>query len=349
MYYATQELWTWWLALYLFFGGLGAATVAVSALTDLHFRQHKLLVIWGCLSGFVMLGAGSSMLFIHLLHHAAVINVMTPMALIRKPDAWIAWGTQFITWMMFWSVLYALPYLRERPAFLAIPVVGRLLQSGPVRWLSAFALRFHRWVGWLSVINGVGTVVYTGLLLQSFPAVALWHNPGVPVLFTLSAFSTALAYLLLVLYLAIRDPADRPIQVFYERTDVIVIAAEIVVIFSFFQYMLHGSESARQSSQLLWHNYGWVIGFVLLGLIVPLMIELKAVTRGWKGHGAMVAAAFLVLSGGYLLRHYFMEAGVYERPFPPHGYSAYHQVQGPLDRAPILVPIQNRQVWTADR
>jgi len=346
MYYATQEIWTWWLAAYLFLGGLGAAAVTVSILTDLYFKSHKLRVIWGCLGGFIMLGAGSSMLFLHLLHHVAVIHVMNPLILLRKPDAWIAWGTQFITWMMVWSLLYALPYLREMPLFARMPLVGKVLQWSPVTWLSGIVVKFRRVVGWLAVINGVGTVVYTGLLLQSFPAVALWHNPGVPVLFTLSAFSTALAFLLLVLYLVVKDPADRPLQVFYERTDVIVIAAEVVVIFAFFQYTLHGSESARQSSQLLWTNYGWVVGFVLLGLIVPLLIELKAVTRGWRGHGPMVTAALLILSGGYLLRFYFMEAGVYERPYPPHGYSAYRQIQGPTDRAPVLTAIENLQVVT---
>lgn len=30
MTYATQEMWTWWLAIYLYFGGLGAATLAVT-------------------------------------------------------------------------------------------------------------------------------------------------------------------------------------------------------------------------------------------------------------------------------------------------------------------------------
>jgi formate-dependent nitrite reductase membrane component NrfD len=58
----------------------------------------------------------------------------------------------------------------------------------------------------------MGTVFYTGLLLQSFPAVALWHNPGVPLLFIVSAFSTAMAFLLLVLYLAVKREEDHGLR-----------------------------------------------------------------------------------------------------------------------------------------
>lgn len=349
MYYATQDIWTWWLAIYLFFGGMGAASVSVTCLTDMYLKPHRELVLWGNLSGFVMLSLGSSLLFIHLLHHTAVINVLNPMVLLRKPDAWIAWGTQFITWMMIWSLVYSLPYLRQTKLFMEMPLVGKILDWGPVIWLANLASRFHKPIGWLATINGVGTVVYTGLLLQSFPAVALWHNPGVPVLFTISGFSTSLAFLLLILVLVIRDEAaTHEIKIFYERADVILIAAELVVIFSFFQYMKQGSESARHSATLLWTNMGWLVGFLIFGLLVPLLIELKGVVKGWRGHGAIAVAASLVLCGGYLLRYYMLEAGVYERPYPPHGYSSYRDPpSGAADRTTVLVPIENRQVLTA--
>jgi formate-dependent nitrite reductase membrane component NrfD len=350
MYYATQDIWTWWIAVYLFFGGMGAAAVAVSCLTDMYLKPHKQLVLWGNLSGFLMLGVGSSLLFFHLLHHVAVIDALNPLVLLRKPDAWIAWGTQFIMWMMVWSLVYSLPYMRDTDFFNRMPLVGKLLQWKPVVTLSELIRKFHRPIGWLATINGVGTVVYTGLLLQSFPAVALWHNPGVPVLFTVSGFSTALAFLLLVQYWVIREDTElHSVRVFYERTDVILIAAELVLIFVFFNYTLQGSESARHSARLLWSNTGWIVGFVLLGLIVPLLIELKGVLKGWSGRAALSMAAVLVLSGGYLLRHYFLYAGVYERPYPPHGYSAHRDLpEAPGDRRTIMVPLENRQVVTRD-
>jgi formate-dependent nitrite reductase membrane component NrfD len=88
-----------------------------------------------------------------------------------------------------------------------------------------------------------------------------------------------------------------------------------VILFSFFNYTLSGSESGYRSAQLLWGDWGWLIGFIGFGLLVPFMIELKGVTKGWRGRFPTVAAAVLVLMGGYLLRHYFMYAGVYAYPW----------------------------------
>ncbi len=315
MSFYTQDIWTWWLALYLYFGGMGAAVLVVAFLTDMYMKQHKELVIWGAISGVVMLSLGSLMLFIHLLDHLAVIHVLNPFVLFLNPSAWIAWGTQFIVWMMVWGVLYTLPYLVESPFFNRLPLVKSILQWGLVKKIADLCLRFHKLLGWLATVNGIGTAVYTGLLLQSFPAVALWHNPGVPLLFTVSAFSTALAFLLLVLNLAIKRDEDHHIRVFYERTDLMLIAAELVIIFSFFQYMRGGSESAMHSAELLWNDFGWLIGFIGFGLIVPFILELKGVLKGWASSIPIVTASVLVLMGGYLLRHYFMYAGVYAYPW----------------------------------
>lgn len=314
MFYSTQHIWTWWIAVYLFLGGLGGAAVVISILTNMYYKPHKQLVLWGNIGACVMLSLGSLMLFLHLLHYMAVINVLNPMVLFKKPDAWISWGTQFIIWMMVWSMVYTLPYMLETPFWKEMPIVGFFLKM--FKWLGDLSLKFHGFIGWLAVINAIGTVFYTGLLLQSFPAVPLWHNPGVPILFIVSAFSTALAFLLLVLHVVLNREEDHPLKVFYERTDVILIAIEIMIIFVFFHYTTYGLEAARYTAKLLWEDKLWIIGFLGFGLLVPFLIELRGITKGWESSGPVVLAAILVLGGGYLLRHYFMYAGVYERPYP---------------------------------
>ncbi len=311
----TQDVWTWWIAIYLYFGGLGAATLAVTFLTDMYMKPHRDLVLWGAFSGVVLLALGSLMLFSHLLDHRAVLHVLNPMVLINKPDAWIAWGTQFIIWMMFWGVLYALPYMYLSSFFDKVPVVNWLLERPLVNKIAQLSSKYRKMVGWLATVNGVGVAVYTGLLLQSFPAVALWHNPGVPLLFTVSAFSTAMAFLLLLMYLVIKQPDDQRIRHFYERVDLILISAELVILFSFFHYMQAGNESAMHSAKMLWSDMGWLIGFIGFGLIVPFFLELRGVLKGWSSHLPIVTASVLVLIGGYLLRHYFMYSGVYAYPW----------------------------------
>jgi len=44
MTFATQHIWTWWIAVYLYLGGLGAATLVVTFLTDMSNRT----AIWYC-------------------------------------------------------------------------------------------------------------------------------------------------------------------------------------------------------------------------------------------------------------------------------------------------------------
>jgi len=85
MTYTTQSLWTWWIAMYLFFGGLGAATLSISFLTDMYCRPHRKLVLWGALSGVVMLALSSAVLFGHLLHHTAVITCSTRWCCFTSP------------------------------------------------------------------------------------------------------------------------------------------------------------------------------------------------------------------------------------------------------------------------
>jgi len=314
--YVTQDWWTWWFAIYLFFGGMGAAVMAVAFLTDMYLKRHPNLVIWGMISSIVMLSLGSGMLFLHLLDHVAVINVLNPMVLLKKPDAWIAWGTQFITWMMIWGVLYPLPYLVKSDFFLKIPIVGGILRSSLIGKVVAICERYHKVLGWLAAINGIGVAVYTGLLIQSFPAVPLWHNPGVPVLFTISAFSTAMAFLLIMLNVFFKESERDIVHIFYERIDLILIAAELVVIFSFYQYLQVGERSAASTSfALLFNDFGWLVGFIGFGLIVPFLLELKGVLKGWPSHMPIIMASILVMMGGYLLRHYFMYAGVYVQPW----------------------------------
>ena len=50
-------------------------------------------------------------------------------------------------------------------------------------------------------------------------------------------------------------------------------------------------------------------------LLVPFLLELKGVIKGWSGRYPSVIAVMLVLMGGYMLRHYFMYAGVYSYPW----------------------------------
>jgi len=95
----------------------------------------------------------------------------------------------------------------------------------------------------------------------------------------------------------------------------VLISSELVILFSFYFYLKRGSESAIRSWELLFTDFGWLIGFIGFGLIVPFFLELRGVVKGWTSHVPIITASVLVLMGGYLLRHYFMYAGIYAYPW----------------------------------
>ena len=305
--FATQERWLTLVIAYLFLGGLGAALIAISTFTDRYFRPSPALTRWGIYSGVVFLGVGSLLLLFHLLHPVRAWEVLLPWNPLLHPTSWIAWGTQFIIWSMVFAMLYAWPRVHEGWTTRLFARVG--VMSWLARWCERFATPF----AWLAILNALATVVYTGLLLRSFPAVALWHNPLVPALFTVSALSTGLAYLLLVQYAVLREHG--PIARVYERLDVLLIIVEMVLVGLLLFAVLPASASGRASYALLMGSWGWILGFMVLGLLVPLLLEIKGSLKGWNSPLPVVTAAVLVLVGGYLLRHYFLGSGVYYFPW----------------------------------
>ena len=62
------------------------------------------------------------------------------------------------------------------------------------------------------------------------------------------------------------------------------------------------ASAASESFKLLFHDLGWLIGFIGFGLLVPFLLELKGVIKGWTSHMPIVTASVLVMVGGYLLR-----------------------------------------------
>ncbi|MBU2732387.1 NrfD/PsrC family molybdoenzyme membrane anchor subunit [Acidithiobacillus ferridurans] len=317
-----QDRWATLVAAYLFLGGLGAALIALSLFSHLYFRANRAVTLWGTVAGEAFLGVGSALLLIDLLHPLNVWEILMPWNPFFLPWSWIAWGTQFIVWAMVFGLLYSWPLMIDEPWFRRLPLVGRWLnfwfELPLIKLVGVWAQKLRTPIAWVAILCGVGTAVYTGLLLRSFPAATLWANDLVPPLFTVSAFSTALAFQLLVLYgvLHQHDTLAR----WYERLDMLLIAIEIVLIFSIMLVILPGNLSGQATLHILLHSWGWMIGFLMIGLILPFLLEIKGTFNGWKGSAPVILTACMVLLGGFLLRHYFLASGVYVFPWANAGH-----------------------------
>lgn len=309
----TQYRWAALVIWYLFLGGLGAALIAIGILTDLYFKPSRTTTQWAILSGEVAMAIGSILLLFHLLNPLHVWRILLPWNVFLQPTAWISWGTQFLVWAMIFGILYLWPILWHSQGWRKIPMMGWWFEIPVVRWSAKMCEKWQPVFGWLSVILSLGVAAYTGLLLRSFPAVALWHNPVIPLLFTVSAISTGLAYLLVIKHLVVQEHDE--IAKGYEKLDLLFILIEGILLALLFGVVLPHSISGRASSILLMNNAGWIIGFLIVGLALPFVLELKGVFVPWRNSGMPVLAGVAVLVGGFLLRHYMLHDGAYYFPW----------------------------------
>ncbi|HJF65266.1 MAG TPA: polysulfide reductase NrfD [Slackia equolifaciens] len=152
------------------------------------------------------------------------------------------------------------------------------------------------------VVVGATVAIYTGILLQSMASVLAWQTPLVPIVFVLSSAScgTAVAFLGAV-FANTRQVYEHAIAAL-ARADGAIIVAEAVALAAFVFWGL-GSEGTREAAlalavgDLAWAFWG---GVVIVGLVVPFVLELFTTFDNHRLQLLWVATAVLV--GAFALR-----------------------------------------------
>jgi formate-dependent nitrite reductase membrane component NrfD len=254
-------------------------------------------LIVGCLALIFELGTFEAGYWFRWINLYKVIN-LSPMSI----------GTWLLTVFIGVSVLYAYTFVPNAP-FL-----------GERRDLLRKAL------AWVSVPLGIATAVYTGILLGAMPARPFWNSPILALLFLLSSISTGVAVILLARAILHRTQSEEAEQARRESdylltaTDVMLIGFELMVIFLFLMYAQLTIGNVKEAvavilpggdlAALFW------IGVVLIGLLIPALIELYYVVpkllyhRGYDAPRVMdIVVSGAVLAGGFLLRYVVLVAG----------------------------------------
>ncbi|HEU0264924.1 MAG TPA: NrfD/PsrC family molybdoenzyme membrane anchor subunit, partial [Geobacterales bacterium] len=177
-------------------------------------------------------------------------------------------------------------------------------------WLQGY----HRVITIITFCMGIFIGVYTGVLLSSFVARPLWNSAMLPALFLTSALSSGAALMIIV-------ARRKAVKLFFTKVDVILIAAEILILCLFF-YGQYTSSAAHRASILpffsLNQEFFWYgASIILIGIVLPgaLVMKLMEVT---EGHGdelsssavlTMNLSALLVIAGGLIIRLAFVYAG----------------------------------------
>ncbi len=309
-----EHHWEFLVVIYLFFGGLGAGTFVFSAiLTFMRGEAYRSLarsaaliapfpVIFG--SGILIFDLGQPFRFWRLF---STIEWSSPMSV----GSWllVLFSGLSLVHMLLW--LYP-----KRPAVLAWRRV-RIPLPGPER-----RREFRRLCAAVGIPLGIGVGIYTGVLLGAVPARPFWNTPMVAMLFLFSALSTAAALLILVSHVGSRKTDPKRFEAqrrFLYGADIGIILLEIFLVLPYLLHNALSTASQARSIELIlggpFTNLFW-IGFVAIGLLIPLAIEvfdMLPLIAGRSGGRHFTLLGYLsglqVLVGGFILRWVFVYAG----------------------------------------
>jgi formate-dependent nitrite reductase membrane component NrfD len=293
--------WGWWIIGYFFLGGIAAGAYFMATLIDLVGRPEDrplarigyfiaLPLIMIC-AVFLTLDLHRPERFWHMLFKSEVVNEAFAEGWPMTGAGWQAMASAPL--LKYWS-----PMSVGSWALMLFGLCSALSLLGSL-WPNSWLERCFR-RSWFGVaITTVGCLVgffvasYTGALLsatnQPIWSDSVWIAP----LFLTSAASTGIAVMLLIAHLGNVGPG--PLQRL-GRVDLWALGLEFAFFLAFLSSLgalLFGVVSVSSGMVL-------VLGTLLVGIVAPLLLHLRAAATG--GHG-LVLAAVLALVGGFLLRY----------------------------------------------
>ncbi|HFQ15335.1 MAG TPA: hypothetical protein ENK41_03180 [Rhodobacteraceae bacterium] len=305
---------------YLFLAGLGAGALTVSASVLLRGGgggfggKHFQIARYGALLAPLPLIIGTAMIVLELGTFQAAIENGEFLKLFR-------WINLFLTvnlspmnigsWALALCIIVSLVYAYT------------FLSSGAGVDDDKAGLR--RKLAWISVPLGIVVAIYTGVLLGAMPSRPFWNSPVLALLFLVSALSTGVAGILILKAIfghegSAEDAKKDQSEYLLTSSDLLLLGFELVAIFLFLMFanLTIGAPAAAISVILPGGSLALVFwgGVVVLGLLLPALIELKYVlpTLLHKKpfvvpRGMEVLVSVIILIGGFLLRYVVVIAG----------------------------------------
>lgn len=296
-----NNVWGPLLAWYLFLAGAGAGAYLVSVVASYLGERYRPLVKPGIYLGAPLVAIGSLLLLLEL---GAPLRFWR--GFLNPQSSMISIGIIIISVFIILAGIHLL--------FVLFPKVK--VSQTLISWLSAIAGLF-----------ALGTAIYTGVLLGVVKAVPFWNTPMMPLLFLVSALSTGIGAVLLVIGLrrwvtpkAVEAEGEQVAESVHaiSRIDVTLIVTELLVLFFLLFVMAASSQVAGESVRFLvagGYATAFWLGVVVIGLLLPVAIEAWALRRG-KGIGLSrladlgVLAGLCLLVGGLILRFAVLAAGL---------------------------------------
>lgn len=283
-----QTDWGWWIAVYLFLGGIGGGAYTIGAVNWLIGEGVEASTTAGLWIGFPALAIGCACL---------LVDLGTPtkafLAGMKPGTSWMARGFWIISIFMILAFVHFVLHLFTDTA---ATEGGRLL-------LNVLSVA--------GIVFAVATMAYTGILLSASKGIPFWRSGAVPVVFVVSALVTGHFTVMLGMTLfGITGESLGPLQVMALEAAVLV-GLEVLAIVFFLQAAF-AHPDPRESAQRILRRRSFVVGYFLLGLAVPLVLMVMAY-RTEPGPGGflqlLTVGALLGLLGGLILRQSVLVCG----------------------------------------
>lgn len=284
------QIWGWEIPVYLFLGGMAAGLMIVSALVRRRVEPaHRSQVMaWMPFAAPIVLSIGMGALFLDLEYKLHVFRFYTAF----RPTSPMSWGS----WILLAVYPAALLLGLARIAELGVGLPRRLVP------IAGWAASRTRLLEQANVFLGVALGAYTGILLGTLGARAVWSSALLGPLFLVSGFSTGAA---LVMLFAISHEERDVVR----RWDMAAIGVELALLGLYLVQLVAADGRGRAVAELFFGGPYTAVFWslvVIAGLIVPLLLE---VVESWRGLPHTVAVPILLLCGGLALRWIFVAAG----------------------------------------
>ena len=287
-----HRYWGFQIATYLFLGGLGGGILFLTWIMSAFVFPGVDLTQVFMLPNFIALIAIALGLFF------LVEELGQPPVFYRAyvtATSIIKWGAVLLTIASFGDLFWILGNWSPATPVLGFLSVFNFLGGASGLWLAAAGLA------------GFGIMVYTGVMLSTLKAHSFWATPALPILFTVSALSTACACIMLsmgawpgVMTTLLEFAAVEAVHSLLHLVDIILVFAEITILLIMILSFLGAGNRTQQRVALRWVKGSYApvfwLGMIGLGLVVPLCFNLSG--SAFLGTWASV----LVLCGGCLLR-----------------------------------------------
>lgn len=290
MHLEKQEAYEWPVSLYLLLGGFGGALIALAFVFHFFMATQPMIGI-AVLSALVLFAlAGAFLVFFDL---ERPINAIYSLNNVAKSG--ISWDVVLIVLNFVFGILYVLP---EYSQISVLTTIAHLL--------APYQLVF----GAIAAIAGFLFPIISGGLLASPASIPLWHTPALPLLFLITSFALAIAYVGSIFTL------NAELYTVFIGSIFALSLLIFAIALAYIEHTHNGPIEAKEGMHRMLNTGRFVLLFPLVGMLFPLALSAYLLFGGVFFVWSMPALAIALFLGGFAVRNCLIYNGIETYPWP---------------------------------